>query len=175
LRFKPFLNGSPQNAGMLRNDNLQILGPASVVGAIMCAVIGAHALASWPTSSALWYLNLEVFRSFRYSFEGITFINWFDTDGLAQSICVATVLLGLIFTGLTWRNRLPFGIASNLSLIYSAALVYSSIVEYGTAAGVRMNLNGLATPAGLLALTILILSFWSTAISHRSYWRDIFA
>ena len=145
------------------------------MGVILCAAIGAHALASWPTSSALWYLNLEVFRSFRYSFEGITFISWFDTDGLVQSICVAALLSGLIFAGLMMRNRLPFGIASNLSLIYSATLVYSSIVEYGTTSGIRMNLNGLATPAGVLALMMLALSVWSTAISHRSYWRDIFA
>lgn len=146
-----------------------------MVGVIFCAVIGAYALASWPTSSALWYLNLEVFRSFRYSFEGITFMSWSDTDGLVQSICVAMLLSGLIFAGLTMRNRLPFGIASNLSLIYSAALVYSSVVEYGTTAGIRMNLNGLATPAGVLASTMLALSIWSTAISHRGYWRDIFA
>ena len=124
---------------MLRNENLQILGPASVVGVILCAATGAHALASWPTSSALWYLNLEVFRSFRYSFEGITFISWFDTDGLVQSICVAALLSGLIFVGLMMRNRLPFGLASNLSLIYSATLLYSSIVEYGTTSGIRMN------------------------------------
>jgi hypothetical protein len=155
---------------MLRNENLQLLGPASVVGAIVCAVIGAYALASWPTSSALWYLNLEVFRSFRYSFEGITFINSLDVDGLVQSICIAMLLLVLIVAGLMMRTRLPFGIASNLSLIYSAALVYSSIVEYGPAA----SLSGLVTPAGTLALLILVLSFWSTAISHRSYWRDIF-
>lgn len=160
---------------MLRNENLQILGPASVVGVILCAATGAHALASWPTSSALWYLNLEVFRSFRYSFEGITFISWFDTDGLVQSICVAALLSGLIFVGLMMRNRLPFGLASNLSLIYSATLLYSSIVEYGTTSGIRMNLSGFATPAGLLAAMMLALSAWSTAISHRSYWRDIFA
>jgi hypothetical protein len=55
--------------------------------------------------------NLEVFRSFRYSFEGITFTSWFDTDGLVQSICVAALLSGLIFAGLMMRNRLPFGIA----------------------------------------------------------------
>ena len=146
-----------------------------MVGVILCAAIGAHALASWPTSSALWYLNLEVFRSFRYSFEGVAFIRWFDTDGLVQSICVAALLSGLIFAGLMTRNRLPFGIASNLSLIYSATLLYSSIVEYGTTSGIRMNLSGLATPAGVLAAMMLALSVWSTAISHRSYWRDIFA
>jgi hypothetical protein len=160
---------------MLRNENVQILGPASVVGAILCAVIGAHALGSWPTSATLWYLNLEVFRSFRYSFEGLSFINWFDADGLVQSVCVATLLSGLIFAGLMMRNRLAFGIASNLSLVYSAALAYTSIVEFGTTAGVRMDLNGLATPAGALALVILTLSVWSTVISHQSYWRDIFA
>jgi hypothetical protein len=84
-------------------------------------------------------------------------------------------LSGLIFAGLMMRNRLPFGIASNLSLIYSATLLYSSIVEYGTTSGIRMNLSGLATPAGVLAAMMLALSVWSTAISHRSYWRDIFA
>jgi hypothetical protein len=160
---------------MLQNEKLQIVGPASVIGAIVCAVIGAHALATWPTSSALWYLNLEVFRSFRYSFEGVTFMNSLDADGLVQSICVGALLLGLMFVGLVMRNRLPFGIASNLSLVYSAALVYSSIVEYGTTVDGRMDLSGLISPAGMLASMVLFLSIWSTAVTHRSYWRDIFA
>src|ERR1700733_346267 len=128
---------------MFQNEKLQVLGPASVIGAIACAVIGAHALQTWPTSSILWYLNLEVFRAFRYSFEGVTFLSWLDMDGLVQSICVAALLLGLMFVGLIMRSRLPFGIASNLSLIYSAALVYSSIVEHGTTVGSRIDLSGL--------------------------------
>jgi hypothetical protein len=80
-----------------------------------------------------------------------------------------------MLVGLMMRNRLPLAIASNLSLIYSAALLYSSVIEYGTAVHLRVNLGGLVTPAGVLALTILLVSIWSTAISHRSYWRDIFA
>jgi hypothetical protein len=160
---------------MLQNEKLQIVGPASVIGAIACAAIGAQALATWPTSSFLWYLNLEVFRSFRYSFEGMTFITWLGADGLVQSICVAILLIGLMLAGLTMRNRLPLAIASNLSLIYSAALLYSSAIEYGTTVYLRVNLGGLVTPAGVLALMILLVSIWSTAISHRSYWRDIFA
>jgi hypothetical protein len=159
---------------MLQNGKLQLAGPISVVVAIACAELGAQALASWPTSSFLWYLNLEVFRSFRYSFEGIGFTNWLGIDGLAQSIWVVIPLLGLICTGLVARKRLPLAIASNLSLIYSAALLYGSMVEYKSGS-LRLNSNALGSPSSILIGTILLISILSTAISHRNYLRDIFA
>jgi hypothetical protein len=159
---------------MLRNEKLQLAGPISVIAAISCAELGAQALANWPTSPLLWYLNLEVFRSFRHSFEGIGAAGWLNADGLVQSIWVAVPLLGLICTGLIARNRLPLAIASNLSLIYSAALLYGCLVETDFARELRFNLSGLGTPAGVLAAAILFVSILSSAISHRCYWRDIF-
>ena len=38
-----------------------------MITAVACAEFGAHALAYWPSSSLLWYLNLEVFRPVQYS------------------------------------------------------------------------------------------------------------
>jgi hypothetical protein len=159
---------------MLQNEKLQLAGPISVVVAIACAELGAQALANWPTSSFLWYLNLEIFRSFRYSFEGIGFTNWLGIDGLAQSLWVAIPLLGLICAGLIARKRLPLAIASNLSLIYSAALLYGTIVEYESGS-LRLSPGALSAPSSILTATILLVSILSTAISHRNYWRDIFA
>jgi hypothetical protein len=160
---------------MLRHEKLELAGPISVIGAIMCADLGAHALANWPTSSLLWYLNLEVFRSFRYSFAGFGAPAWLGADGLPQAVWVVAPLLGLVCIGLLVRNRLLLALASNLSLIYSAALLYGSVVANVPAPGLHLNLSGLATPSGVFAATILLVSILSTTISHWNYWREIFS
>lgn len=161
---------------MLRDEKLQLAGPISVVVAILCAELGAHALATWPTSSFLWYLNLEVFRSFRYSFEGFGAAQWLgSTDALAQSIWVAIPLLGLVCAGLIARIKLPLAIASNLSLIYSGALLYGTFAANESIPGIGFRLSGLQGPSCFLATVILAVSFLSSTISHRSYWREIFS
>jgi len=38
-----------------------------VISAVAFAEFGAHALAYWPSSPLLWYLNLEVFRPVQHS------------------------------------------------------------------------------------------------------------
>ena len=175
-RFNSFLNVSPAKCSMLHEEKLQLAGPISVIGAISCAELGAHALATWPTSPFLWYLNLEVFQSFRYSFEGFGVTRWLGgADGLAQSICVAIPLFGLVCAGLIVKVRLPLAIASNLSLIYSAALLYGTFLANESARELGFRLNELQGPSCFLATGILVVSFLSSTISHRSYWREIFS
>src|ERR1700733_4115294 len=158
---------------MLRNEHLQILGPASVVGVILCAAIGAHALASWPTSSALWYLNLEVFRAFEYSLNGT--VERLMTDGIAQASFVAAALFGLVCVSLMVKVRLASALASNLSLLYSGLLLLGAYVASNPVAAGSFSVSGLWTPSCLLAGAIVLVSLVSSAISHRSYWRTIFS
>jgi hypothetical protein len=150
---------------MAADRTLEIAGPLFVIAAIMCAQMGAHALASWPTSSVLWYLNLEVFRSFQYGID-LGFDRFLGQDGLSQSIWVAAPLFTLICAGLALKSRLPLAIASHLSLIYSAFAAYQTVVY---------RLAGSWDPSVFLASAILLGSILSSTISHRSYWREMFS
>jgi hypothetical protein len=155
----------PKIESMADDKTLELAGPLFVIGTIACAQVGAHALASWPTSSFLWYLNLEVFRSFQYGVD--LGHGWFlGQDGLAQSVWIAIPLLALICAGLALKRRLPLAVASHLSLIYSAFAAYQTVVY---------RLAGSWNPSVFLAAGILLGSILSSTISHRSYWREIFS
>jgi hypothetical protein len=153
------------------DDRLQLAGPIAVIGAVAGAQLSAHALATWPTCSLFWYLNLEVFRCFRDGFDGLAG-RWPAPDGLAQSLFVAVPLVALIGTGLVLKCRLPLAIASHLALLYSGLMVY----DIGALTGSAMSdfiADLLWAPANLLAMTIFIGSLLSAAMSHRIYWREI--
>jgi hypothetical protein len=153
------------------DDRLQLAGPIAVIGAVAGAQLSAHALASWPTCSLFWYLNLEVFRCFRDGFEGLAG-QWLAPDGLAQSLFVAVPLVGLIATGLLFKYRLPLAIASHLALLYSGLM----LSDIGLLSGSAMSdfiASLLWAPASLLAVTIFFGSLFSAAMSHRIYWREI--
>jgi hypothetical protein len=89
---------------------------------------------------------------------------------LAQSLWIAIPLSALIGTGFILQRRLPLAIASHLSLLYSALLVYDIVAPSGSP-GFAVNL--LCGPAGLVAIPIFLASLLSSTISHRAYWRDI--
>jgi hypothetical protein len=88
---KPIVKLLPARCGMLDNEKLQLAGPIGVIAALACGECGAHALAYWPSSPLLWYLDLEVFRPLQYTFaaahERLAF------GDLAQTLCVVTPLL----------------------------------------------------------------------------------
>ena len=106
---------------MLDNKKLQLAGPVGVIITVACADVGARALAYWPSSPVLWYLNLEVFRPVQYTFvaeKGMIF------GDLGQIACVVLPLLALICIGLIANVRLLLAIASNMSLVYSVLLLF---------------------------------------------------
>lgn len=156
----------------MRNDEkLQLVGPGAIIAAILSAQLCARALAEWPSSSLLWYLNLQVFRPLRYGIDLLP-----GGDGLAQSTWIAAPLLALVGVGLLLKSRLPLAIAAHLGVVYSALVLYCS----GTAAAPASALAFVAGPLvwtdpNILAAAILLLSLMSSAISHRQYWREIFA
>jgi hypothetical protein len=83
-------------------------------------------LAYWPSSSLLWYVDLEVFRPLQYSFGAANERSAFGD--LAQILCVVAPLLALTCVGMITGLRLPLALASNMSVLYSAALLYGSYV-----------------------------------------------
>ena len=171
LLLSEFLSHRPQNAEMLDNDRLQIAGPISIICAIVSAELGAFALGNWPTSPFLWYLNLELFRPFQYSFNGIGVEQWLGTFNL--TVLIAISLFILVCAGLVLKTRMPLAIASNLSLIYSFCLLYGSYAASQTPP-LGFKLSAMWSPAALLAITVLLISFLSSTVSHRSYLREIF-
>jgi hypothetical protein len=152
------------------NKKLQLAGPIGVIAAVACAECGAHALAYWPSSSLLWFVDLEVFRPLQYSFgaanERLAF------GDLAQTLFVVTPLLALICVGLITGRRLPLALASNVSLLYSAVFLYGSYLANSPAADTGIAV--LLVPSFFLAVSILLAAFLSSAISHLGYWREIF-
>jgi len=158
---------------MLGNEKLQLAGPIGVIAAVGCAECGARALAYWPSSPLLWYVDLEVFRPLQYTFA--TANDRLAFGDLAQTLCVVTPLLALICIGLITRRNFPLALASNLSFVFSAALLYGSYVAERPTAGVLHDPSALWAPSFFLALSILLTAFLSSAISHRAYWREIFS
>jgi hypothetical protein len=171
-RSKQFVNLLPALLGVLNNEKLQIAGPVGVIGAVACAQLGARALAYWPSSPLLWYLNLEVFRPVQYSFlaeKGL------DLGDVAQTLTVAAPLFALICIGLITKIRFALALASNMSLLYSALLLYASYLANSPIVQMGAKLKALWAPSFFLAVSVLLVSFLSSAISHRTYWREIFS
>jgi hypothetical protein len=155
---------------MLDNEKLQLTGPVVVIFAVACAECGAHALAYWPTSPLLWYLNLEVFRPIQYS---VVAERGLALGDFAQMLCVVAPLLALICIGLVRRVRFALALASNMSLLYGVLLLYGSYLSNSPAAKMGPKLSVLLGPSVFLAGSILVASFLSSAISHRAYWREL--
>lgn len=156
----------------MRNaEKLLLIGPSAIIGLILSAQLCARALAEWPTSGLLWYLNLQVFRPLRYGIDLLP-----GGDGLAQSTWIAALLLALIGAGLLLKSRLPLAIAAHLGAVYSALILYCS----GLTSAPVSTLAPAAWPEvwvdpSLLTAAILLLSLMSSAIAHREYWREIFS
>ena len=156
---------------MPKPERSLLFGPLLVIGVVASAQCGACALATWPHSALLWYLNLEVFRPVQYSF----FIGAdLDPTGLSQAFCVVTALLGLICTGSVGKLRLPLAIASNLSFLYSVVLFYGFYAANNPALAVGIDLNTLWAPSFGLVLVMLVAGIISSFSAHRAYWREIF-
>lgn len=155
---------------MLDNEKLQLAGPVVVIFAVACAECGAYALAYWPTSPLLWYLNLEVFRPIQYS---VVAERGLALGDFAQMLCVVVPLLALICIGLVRRVRFALALASNISVLYGVLLLYASYLSNSPAAKMSPKLSVLLGPSRFLAASILVASFLSSAISHRAYWREL--
>ena len=168
--YKLFVKVLAAAWGMLDNEKLQLAGPVVVISAVASAEFGAHALAYWPSSPLLWYLNLELFRPVQHS---VVVEQGLVSGDFAQILCVVIPLLALICIGLITKVRLPLALASNLSFIYSALLLYGSYLANGPVTKIGVKLSALWGPSFFLLGSVLLASALSSAISHRAYWREI--
>ena len=93
---------------------------------------------------------------------------------LGQIACVVVPLLAFICIGLIANARLLLAIASNMSLVYSVLLLYGLYLANNPVADRGVKLSALLVPSFFLAAAVLLVSFFSSAASHRAYWRAIF-
>jgi hypothetical protein len=152
---------------MNRLVKLQIIGPALLVGAIISAELAAVGLAHDPTSEALWYLNLRVLSVFQRSHYVLS--NYTSIDG-SQFFFVALPLAALCGAGALLKTKLPLAIASNLSFVYAAFLIFAWNI--GRSSPLQASLTGISVPSGggfYLIITLIASSLLSLAVSHAIF------
>lgn len=105
----------------MRAHRLQIVGPFLIFAVVLAAEAAAYALALSPSSSLLWYLNLEVFSLLRKS---RLIVSDYCSLPFAQFILAAGPIAVIGMFGLALRNNLCMAISSNLSFVFAAFLGY---------------------------------------------------
>jgi hypothetical protein len=160
---------------VLDDERLQVLGPLCLTAAFVGAELSARALGNWPASPFLWYANLELFRCFRETPDALGGMQWLNAVGLTPPLGMALALAALIGLGVVARTRLPLAVANNFSLIYSACTLYMGFAASDPIVTGSRGLAALCSPSNALAMAVLLASILSSTISHRHYWREIFA
>src|SRR6476659_8400871 len=152
---------------MNRLFKLQFLGPLALFAAALCAELAARALQYAPSSELLWFINLRMFGIFQRSDAVLSYfvaIDGFQLFGLALPIFV------LACFGLATRSRLPFTVATHLSVVYAGFLVLSW--QTGLQTVTQASVRPIAVPPGVglyVMVTILGACLLSFAITHLLY------
>ncbi|MEW6641875.1 MAG: hypothetical protein AB1586_15330 [Pseudomonadota bacterium] len=153
---------------MTKLARIQLVGPCTLLAAIIAADAAAYALAQSPSSSFLWYLNLDVFNVFRKSRAAL------DLGGLpfAQALLIAGPIALIGLAGAAFQKNLCLAISSNLTLVFAAFAVYSWLT-WGRAGETKSaSLALIATPSGGTTTMLAVLALTSTAsfvTSHLLY------
>jgi len=151
---------------------IQLVGPCTLLAAVMAADAAAYALAQSPSSSFLWYLNLDVFGLFRKSRAAL------DLGGMpfAQTLLVAGPIALIGLAGRTFKKNLCLAISSNLAFIFAAFAIYSWLA-WGRADEVKSaSLALIATPSGGTSTMLAVLastSIVSVVTSHLLYFISL--
>ena len=106
---------------MIRLARLQIFGPLVAVLIVGAAEAAAFALAHFPTSEALWYVNLKIFQVFEQS--ALRLQPPLNLP-YAQFFIITLPLFALALYGLFTKRLFPLALASNLSFIYAGYVFY---------------------------------------------------
>jgi hypothetical protein len=147
---------------------LQLVGPIVLFGVVFAAEAAAYALTLAPSSTLLWYLNLEVFGIFRKSRASLSA---FCSLPFAQILIVAGPMALIGMAGLMLRNNLCIAISSNIAFVYATYLAHSWSTWH-TSAHMTASHMSVHVPAGnalYLCLMLGIASFASFVISHIAY------
>ena len=152
---------------MSRLFKLQFLGPFALFAATLCAELAARALQYAPSSELLWFINLRMFGIFQRSDALLSYfvaIDGFQFFGLALPI------FALACFGLATKSRLPFTVATHLSVVYAGFLVLSW--QTGLQTVTQASVRPIAVPPGVglyVMVTILGACLLSFAITHLLY------
>ncbi|AMN43693.1 hypothetical protein [Rhodoplanes sp. Z2-YC6860] len=152
---------------MIRLFKLQFLGPLVLFLATLSAELAAGALAYWPSSETLWYLNIEIFRVFQRSHSVLT--QFIDIDGF-QLFGIALPIFALACAGLWMRSRLPLAVSAQFSVGYATVLLFSWQAPAPTS--MQASLQAMAVTSGdnfYMILGILGSCLLSAVISHILY------
>jgi hypothetical protein len=163
---------------MNRLFKLQFLGPLALFAVTLCAELAARALQYVPSSELLWFVNLKMFGIFQRSDAVLSYV--VPIDGF-QFFGIALPIFVLACFGLKARSRLPFTLATHLSVVYALFLVISwqMFVPSVTQASlgpivVPWGFGAVPSGVGLYVMaTLLGTCFLSFAITHLFYLRAV--
>src|SRR3954447_18803279 len=163
---------------MNRLFKLQFLGPLALFAATLGAELAARALEFAPRSELLWFINLRMFGIFQRSDAVLSYfvpIEGFQLFGIALPIFVLACI------ALAAKSRLPFTIATHLSVVGAVFLVFCW--QIGVPHLTQASLGPIAIPSGLAAIpsgvglyvtaSLLGACFLSFAITHLLYFRAV--
>jgi hypothetical protein len=156
---------------MNRLFKLQVLGPFVLFAAALGAELAARALEYAPSSEILWFLNLRVFGIFQRTH--IVLSEFIAIDGF-QFFALALPAFALACYGLVAKSRLPFMIATHMSVIYAVFLARTW--RAGMPGISEASLVPVAMPSGVgpyMVTTIFAACVLSFAITHLLYWRRV--
>jgi len=144
---------------MSRLATLQIIGPVTLFAALLAAEIAAYALASYPSSQILWSVNWQLFGIFQrghYILSSQIKIAYF------QAVFIGLPLFVTACYGVALNHRLALAIASSLTFIYVAFLLYACYVY---------DHSWQQTFFVVTAIPLFGASLLSCVVSHMSYLR----
>jgi hypothetical protein len=154
---------------MNRLYRLQFLGPLALFVATACAELAASALQEAPSSQFLWFVNLRIFGIFQRSHAMLSEI--IPIDGV-QFFGIALPIFLLACFGLAAKSRIPFTVATHLSVAYAGFVVLAW--QAGVPTSKQASLVPIAVPSGAalyVMVTILGTCLLSFAVTHLLYLR----
>lgn len=138
---------------MIRLAKIQVLGPLVVLLAVGAAEGSAFALAKFPTSETLWYLNLKIFAAFQTSYYSLS---WALDLPYGQFFLMALIPFAVAIIGLVLNHRFLLALGSHLGFVAAGFLVNCGVS--GTPGALTASLVGVAVPTGPHVLVPLMLA-----------------
>ena len=134
---------------------------------VAAAEAAAWGLAQAPTSETLWYANLRIFGIFQKSHYLLSSSLYFP---YSQFFIIALPLFAIATYGLVARRPFLLAVASNLSLVYAAFLLYVGAGSQHHPLAASLSSVAISTgPDIYLPLALVAVSLVSFLVSHFQY------